>query len=485
MIIIRRMALKRRRGYSRRGRSFKRRRTGRRTFRRAGYRKRFSRRPRYAINRFPKRYYKSNSLQNGGMSGRAILQSMKNGGTVFRHSEYICDVLSPGPTIGFTPMEPFIINPGNLVTFPWGSNIANCFEEYRMRGCVLEYRTLCTENATGEKPSMGAIIMGTKYNTLESNFDSKMEMENYEYTTSAKPSKSMMHPINCKGITNKLFINSGAKAYTNQADRRLYDLAAFTIASNNVQAAKGQALGELWVHYEVVLYKPKLITDNASLWDEWGSTAMNGNATNYFNATKQNNKGTMSGSVNTTLIVAGNVEDWAINGQTKTTPGAETFSALDGLPGCCYLFPPNVTEGQFTVTITWNGTAAGTQATDTTADGPILGLGVLLGGARAPRLIGPYIAIASAPNGQITTWANAGLPAALSSQCTTTFSIDLNGPGSFFWIRGKAAGTAIGQAGRWMTNTAFQMVINEIGGTFTDIVDSLGSQKKPVLPPIT
>lgn len=388
------------------------------------------------------------------MGAKSILQSMKSGGTVFKHSEYICDVLSPGTStdgVGFKTMEPFVVNPGNLVTFPWGSNIANCFEEYRMRGVVFEFRTLCTENASGTNPSMGAVIMGTKYNTLQSGFDSKMEMENYEYTTSCKPSQSMMHPINCKGITNKLFINTGAKSFSSEADRRLYDLAAFSIATNGLQALKGQALGELWVHYEVVLYKPKLITDNASLWMEAKAPLpYGGTNAKYLDGAIVTTESTMAGTfpiggVDPAEVGAKGFSRCDSNGANETAPA---LTAADLAAGNVYLFPPTVTEGQFQVNIRWAGT---------TAAGAIAFPKIVLfsrgSGGEFPSLFGDTaIAFGNRPYWQNWTTKNV---------VELSFDIDINGPNCGFSFQ-----TLGGSTDSWMTATQVSMVINEIGGTY-------------------
>lgn len=403
------------------------------------------------------------------MGAKGILASMKSGGTVFRHSEYICDVESPGPGSPFVAMAPFTINPGNLVTFPWGSNIANCFEEYRLRGCVFEFRTLCTENATGSNPSMGSVLMGTKYNALQSNFDSKMEMENYEYTTSCKPSQSMMHPINCKGITNKLFINNGAKQFSAEADRRLYDLANFTIATNGLQATAGESLGELWVHYEVVLYKPKLVTDNASLWDEWyePSSAAQGDYNDYFGkgaaSLVENSRATFNGSFGRTDVgtIPANApkawENWTSAGVNVAFDGTK-----DMLKNCYYMFPPNMTEGQFQVTIRWIGTAAAG-----TLEKPVIGTFGMRGATKAPKiLVSPGQGIED-NQGAIVQFRTDKTGAVMS------FVLDLNGPNQGFSLQPTAA------AANWMSNTGFYLFINEIAGSWSETAKYFGGGGLP------
>jgi putative flippase GtrA len=101
--------------------------------------------------------------------------------------------------------------------------------------------------------------MSTDYDSADASFANKQEMENTQYATSGKPSINIIHPIECAhGLNNinSYFVNT--TAVPSGKDIRFYDLGTFQIATQGLSASAGQVLGELWVSYEVCLYKPIL-----------------------------------------------------------------------------------------------------------------------------------------------------------------------------------------------------------------------------------
>jgi len=95
-------------------------------------------------------------------------------------------------------------------------------------------------------------------------------MENYEFANSAKPSETFIHPIECKRSLNpvsELYVRTGS--IPANADQRLYDLGNFQIATGG-NSGSG-ILGELWVTFEICLFKPKLVSSIGMelLTDHW------------------------------------------------------------------------------------------------------------------------------------------------------------------------------------------------------------------------
>lgn len=411
------MAYKRKRSYRKKRRSSKRRKYSKR---RIGYRKR--------------------ARMSRKMSSGQILGSIRAGGVVVRHSEYITDIISPGQS-GFFASKPFVLNGGNSDTLPWGNAIAQCFEQYKFRRMIFEFRTLCTEVATGQNPAMGAIIMGTKYDAIEPNFKSKQEMENYEYTSSCKPSCTMYHTINTKAITGgKLFVRDFNAQSAVDNDRRFYDLGNFTIATANLQAQNGVALGELWVHYEMVLYKPILIPEVQTDID-WFQQAATANQTLVF---KLGGTATVDGQ----LVIPRS--PWANLGGTIGTVALPTGDNTVPLPGRCYtapgtaagvaairnhyLFPPNLTSGKFLVTFHVAGTAItasgntnmGITGFTTVPSGPIAG-------ATHTSYFAPVI-VPYGPTGNATHVPGYTQTVANQTNMIQNFIIELKGPGAGFFF---------------------------------------------------
>jgi len=204
-----------------------------------------------------------NSLFTGGMNPPQIVNSVNTGGVIVRHREYITDI---NATIAFT-LQSFPLNPGLNSTFPWLASVAGAYEEYRWRGVIFEFKSMSSDAVLSSATSsaLGTVMMATEYNVNNPLFTSKLQMENYEFANSDKPSCSFIHPIECarnQTPVSELFVRGGAAI----GDLRLYDLGNFQIATQGMQAASG-VCGELWCTYEVEFFKPRFnpITDGGIL----------------------------------------------------------------------------------------------------------------------------------------------------------------------------------------------------------------------------
>lgn len=197
-----------------------------------------------------------NTLMTGGLDPPTVINSVKNGGVIVRHREYLQDINASTP-FNITTLA---INPGILTTFPWLSAIASHFEQYKFRGLLFEFKSLASDAvlSTATSSALGSVVMATQYNALNPPFINKFTMENYEFANSAKPSLSFIHPIECAKTdtsVQELYVRTGTPVAG--SDLRLYDLGNFNIASVGMQASVG-VCGELWCTYEIELLKPKL-----------------------------------------------------------------------------------------------------------------------------------------------------------------------------------------------------------------------------------
>lgn len=181
----------------------------------------------------------------------------KNGGdatTIICKSEYICDVLgSQNFVINTGP-----INPGNPTLFPWLSTVADSYEAYEFRGLILQYRPTCGSAVSSSNNAMGTVILSTEYDVLNPPFNSKRAMEAHQYTVSTAPFNSIIHPVECKpnlNVMKNMYVRNAFMPAS--ADLRFYDLGNFSLATVGMQS-NNVNIGELWISYEVVLYKPQL-----------------------------------------------------------------------------------------------------------------------------------------------------------------------------------------------------------------------------------
>lgn len=194
-----------------------------------------------------------NSLLQGGMPVPQVVNSIDRGSTIVRHCEYLGEVLA---TTAFTTRT-YNLNPGLDDTFPWLSQIANAYEQYRWRGMIFEFRSTSSNAllSAATSTALGSVIMGTQYDVLDEPWTDKRTMLNHEYSNSINPSISGVHLVECKkqfSILNNQYTRFGPPP--TGGDLHMYDLGKFTIATTGMQVAGG-AIGELWVSYEIELMK--------------------------------------------------------------------------------------------------------------------------------------------------------------------------------------------------------------------------------------
>lgn len=199
----------------------------------------------------------NNTVLTGGMSPPQVVNSVEKGGVIIRHREFIGDIAA---TVNFT-IQSYLIQPGLADTFPWLSQIANGFEQYRLRGMLFEFKSTASDAvlSTATSSALGTVMMMTEYDIADAIPSGKRQMLNAEYSSSSKPSCSFIHPIECKKSLSaqNILYTRGAIAPPANFDQRLYDFARFHIATEGMQAASGLC-GELWVTYEIELLKPQL-----------------------------------------------------------------------------------------------------------------------------------------------------------------------------------------------------------------------------------
>lgn len=196
---------------------------------------------------------KENSVLIGGQipsfSGTASTTRIK-------HREYLGDILTSS-TAGAFSIQSYALNPGIQASFPWLSQVCgSTWQQYRINGMIFEFRSMSANALNSTNTALGSVVMCTDYDSKDAVFTSKQQMENTLYGVSCKPSSSMVHAIECQRsqtAVSELYVR--ASDVPSGADIRLYDLGRFSIATVGGQAANVN-LGELWVSYDITLFKP-------------------------------------------------------------------------------------------------------------------------------------------------------------------------------------------------------------------------------------
>lgn len=244
-----------------------------------------------------------NTLANNSvklLSGDAV-PAVQNTHTGVRicHREYITDISS---SIAFS-IQNYNINPGLSSTFPWLSAVAQNFQQYKLHGMIFTFVSTSADALNSTNTALGTVILGTNYNASSSNFSSKQQMENNEFTTSSKPSCNVMHMIECDPKQTlqegKFYVRTGVLP-ANQ-DIKTYDIGNFQIATVGSQAVA--VIGELHVSYDIELMKPidLSITDQgAGLSHYYSNTNVNTSA--YFGTVQANRFDNIGLTISTTGI---------------------------------------------------------------------------------------------------------------------------------------------------------------------------------------
>lgn len=200
---------------------------------------------------------KRNSLMDLPMGSDVASFGNMSNATIIRHREYVKEIKCPALNPDVFDCNIIQLNPGLRSTFPWLSTIAGNYQEYQFIGCVFEFRSTSSESAA--VLPLGSIIIASNYDTADAKYNDKRAMENSQFCVSGKPSKNLIHPVECDPSVTFVpikHVRSGGIPPT--GDSHLYDHANVQVATEGLPIGASGSLGELWVTYEIALYKPSL-----------------------------------------------------------------------------------------------------------------------------------------------------------------------------------------------------------------------------------
>lgn len=178
-----------------------------------------------------------------------------HGAVRVQHREYITDI-STGIALG--NLIALRINPSNLSLFPWLYSISKNFEQWLPMGIVFEFVSTAGNAFSGGAANLGDVNMATLYDVAAEPLNTKNEILNHFYSTSAATSQNLMHAIECApGDTPcmpRYITHPNASGIP--TDPRLQDLGILYIFTNGSQSV--YTAGQLWVTYDIILLKPRL-----------------------------------------------------------------------------------------------------------------------------------------------------------------------------------------------------------------------------------
>nr|WGL41060.1 capsid protein [Circovirus sp.] len=199
---------------------------------------------------------------SGGMGAPITVNASDDltGDVYISHTEFVGNVSASATAAGASIFQQskFALNAGLQSTFPFLSQIASNFEMYDFMGLMFEYRPTSGENATAN--SLGKVMMATNYDPDAPDWLNSVQLMNYDYSSSTKPSVGMVHGVetaNKQQAVNMMYIRTNNDT---TKSRVFTDLGNFYVCTEGVPftAAGTQILGELWVTYRIKLSRAAL-----------------------------------------------------------------------------------------------------------------------------------------------------------------------------------------------------------------------------------
>lgn len=280
------------------------------------------------------------------------------GDIFFSHREFLCNV--ENTTANFVNRS-FEINPGLESTFPFLSQLAACFTLYEFQGLIFEYRPLSGEFGTTGSP-LGKVVITTNYDPDAEPFENSLEMENYDYSNSTKPSIEMLHGVETdpgQRAVNMKYIRTGSVA----RDKIFTDIGLFQVATEGISDTG--VIGQIWVSYRIKLSRAKLHHTVGNSY-KFASFAFAKDVVGGVNLCNSQDAG---GQINTSVYEALDRSDLPNTARTllalqplTSVARRNTNGTLDavilqesGFPAHVYLvFPADVKKGAvFLLTLTW------------------------------------------------------------------------------------------------------------------------------------
>lgn len=172
---------------------------------------------------------------------------------------------SAGTAVESSPfrVESYDINPGMGKLFPFLSQIAQNYELYEWQGLMVKYTPNSGETSLSSN-QLGKVILATNYDPTAPAFVNSIQMQNYDYANSSRPSGTIVHGIETerkRGSRNMMYTRTIVPNTKSLMDTDIGKLWVATegvpIVSRNLEVTS-VILGELHVTYKVRLSRAKL-----------------------------------------------------------------------------------------------------------------------------------------------------------------------------------------------------------------------------------
>lgn len=173
-----------------------------------------------------------------------------------QHREFIANLIVPANPTLFNS-QTFAFDVSDPTVFPWFHRIAANYAAWRPHGAIVTF----ISNTSGYSAAgpLGSLAFASQYDVNAEDFSSMAEMLNSQFAVSAAPSCNQMHPIECNPAERPcewLLTGAGPRAANASADMRFQQLCKVQVATEGLPGTAGQALGAVYVTFDIELDKP-------------------------------------------------------------------------------------------------------------------------------------------------------------------------------------------------------------------------------------
>jgi hypothetical protein len=199
-----------------------------------------------------------NTMSRGGYSSVDVPMFGGSGSSEVRvtHREFVKTISVPSDGTKFQSFS-MDINPSNESMFPWLSKIAKNYQQYKINGMVVTFKSMTSEYTSAG--ALGTVGIATNYNVNDLPYPDLVSFENSQFAVVNKPSLNIVHAIECKEFARnglQLYVRDAGSESAQVSDPRFYDFAKVQVMTEGLPQEANTTLGQLWVSYDITLLKP-------------------------------------------------------------------------------------------------------------------------------------------------------------------------------------------------------------------------------------
>jgi len=199
-----------------------------------------------------------NTMSRGGYSSIDVPTFGGSGSSEVRvtHREFVKTISVPSDGSKFQNFT-MDVNPSNEAMFPWLSRIAKNYQQYKINGMVVTFKSMTSEYTSAG--ALGTVGIATNYNVNDLPYPDLVSFENSQFAVVNKPSLNIVHAIECKEFARnglQLYVRDAKSESAQVSDPRFYDFAKVQIMTEGLPQEANSTLGQLWVSYDITLLKP-------------------------------------------------------------------------------------------------------------------------------------------------------------------------------------------------------------------------------------